>query len=467
MKDKLLRVLFALLCLSILVSGVASKEEDKGGEANVPEDDFVAVTDKGKDSELYKRYKEYEENSTLAFTGREPTFAEAFEIETNEGRAEIIGYIGDDDIVIIPSKIGENEVKGIRTGAFKDSKVRAVFVPDSVESIGQGAFEGCDDLATLRLPFIGDGGENSFLGYIFGAKSYDENAVKVPALLDMLLLGDGVSSVKENAFRGCKTLSAVILPEDLGEIGKLAFYECADLVYVGMGKVDLLGEYAFAHCTSLFDIDISGAGKVETGVLYSCTALNGITLNLHENDYFGRFFGAEAVEFNSDFVPLSLRRVTVAEGVEIIPDMAFSSCKYLTEVNLPSALRSVGVRAFYSCRSLAAIKLPEGVKSVGDDAFFYCDALAMVELPQSLESLGMQAFYGCESIKKINIPNSLKEIKSSTFYGCSSLESVTLGGTKKIGKDAFGKCDALNPVSCDEVEVADGNEALTGSSKEE
>ena len=463
---KVVVVLFLLLTVSV-VSCAEIDGKGNGAQASVPEDDFKAALDAGKDSELYNRYEEYKENATLAFKSNAECGAADFEYEICENEVMIKKYIGGENIVVLPMHIDSATVTSIAEGAFEGTSIRALYIPDTVKKIEKGALSGCDTLVTLRLPFIGDGGNNTHIGYIFGANSFDVNAVSVPPSLDMLIIGEGTDEIGENAFRGCKTLSAVILSDSVTKIDDLAFYECADLVYLSLPKrVESVGKYSFAYCRSLYSVDLTAVSEVGDGALYSCASLNTLGYNPTEEDYLGRIFGAESVEYNCDFVPESLRNINIAEGCKKIGDMTFASCKYLTSVSLPESLESVGVRAFYACRSLSGIDLPDSVKSVGDDAFFGCDAMSFASFGKSLESLGMQAFYGCKSLRKAILPQSLKEIKSSTFYGCKSLEVIELGGVKTVGKDAFGGCDALLAVSCDGIDVGEGNGALTGNKQE-
>ena len=468
MNNKMVRVLLALLCLSLFVMPVGCSDgENGGGIASVPTDDFQAANDTGKDSELYRRYAQYAENSSLAFKDCQEAADADFEYDIDAVGVAITAYMGKDNIVVLPQSIGGVPIVKICKGAFSGAGLRAVYIPDTVKQIEKGAFYECDGLTTLRLPFIGDGADQAFLGYIFGAASSDENAVRVPPSLDMLIIGDGTAEVADNALRGCKTLSAVVLSDTVASIGGLAFYECADLVYVSLGSgVESIGEYSFAYCLSLYSLDCSGVDEIGNGALYSCSSLNTIAYCPQKDDFLGRIFGAEIAEYNSDFVPVSLRNVTIAEGCDVIPNMAFSSCKYITSVTLPSSLNTVGVRAFYGCRSLREIKIPDSVKTIYDDAFFGCDAMTSAELGSYLESLGMQAFYGCKSLKSVDLPMSLQEIKPSTFYGCANLTSVSLGGVNTVGKDAFGNCISLVPISVDGITVREGNEALSGVSKD-
>jgi hypothetical protein len=178
-----------------------------------------------------------------------------------------------------------------------------------------------------------------------------------------------------------------------------------------------------------------------------------------EIQYIGYLFGAESADFNDEFLPKSLRRVTVV-GSDI-PARAFASCMYITSVTVADGVTKIGARAFYACRSLTSISLPDTVKELGDDAFFACDALVSADLGNGLEKIGMQAFYSCSSLKGVKIPVLVTEIKASTFYGCSSLENVELSNVTKVGKDAFAKCKVLTPPDTHKLlDVADGNDAL-------
>ncbi len=449
-----LTALFLILLMSLCLSLVACSEtpEEQTGEDET-EEPFEPAENNREESELYKRYEEYKENATLAFKNNAPLSKDSFSFEKTDGKVRITKYTGEETIIVIPETIDGVPVVEIAEGTFSGGSIRAVYLPDTVEVIEQGAFDNCNGLATLRLPFIGDGKVNSFVGYIFGADEPDENAIALPPSLDMIIVGDGCEGVSDEAFKGAKTLSAVILPESAEKIGKLAFYQCADLVYVECGGVSEIDEYAFGYCKSLYDIDISSAQKVADGALYSCTALNSITLSFDENDYLGRLFGAESAEYNDEFVPMSLRSVNVAEGCKKIPSRAFYSCKYITEVSLPDSLQTVGIRAFYACRSLGGVIIPDNVKLIDDDAFFGCDNLGELELGASLEIIGMQAFYGCKALKTVVCPESMTTIKASAFYGCESLESVELGGTSKVGKDAFAGCANLSSVDYSGITV--------------
>lgn len=460
----------ALILLATLASCV-QKPEEETDEPRMGKEDFSVSAEPDENAKaLATRHEEYLENSNLAFSQNQPADGALFETEARDGGVAVTAYTGSDPVVVIPEKIGGKTVVALGEQAFSGSTVRAVSVPDSVEQIGKGAFADCNNLSSLRLPFVGDGGEITHFGHIFGTDSYENQAVTVPTSLDMVILGEKTREISDNAFAHCKTLSAVVVTRELEQIGAFAFYECRDLVYFDVrNQVKRIGEYAFAYCGSLFAPSFGQVERIGVGAFYECNGMRAITLpfvgeSREENRFFGHIFGAESADFNDEFVPKSLY-VVVLGHCEEIPDRAFAGCLYIGKLVIGNGIQRIGVRAFYGCRSLTEISLPDEVTHLGDDAFFGCDNLAFVEFGKGLETIGMQAFYGCKALKTVRIPEKVTEIKPSTFALCSSLELVELNQVKKIGKDAFSGCELLSPVDLTGIEVAEGNEALSGVSE--
>ena len=411
---------------------------------------------------LAARYDEFERLLPMAFSQMTVSPESDFKVTVADGKVMVTEYIGKSDVVVIPETIDGQAVTAVAKNAFKDKKVRAIYIPDSVTLIEKSALEGIVGLATLRLPVLGDG-ENTHLGYLFGADSYEKHATKVPATVEVIILGNKITEIPDNAFAGCKSISAVALPITLEKIGSFAFYECYDLVYVKLNKVVSIGEYAFGYCSSLFKMTLDVTESVGLGALYECSSLRYLGVSVigksaNENRYIGHAFGAESADYNDEFVPESLYAVGIVNCKDI-PDRAFAGCSNMGEIILMDA-ESIGVRAFYACRLLTSVLLPDSLKTIGDDAFFGCDNLKSLELGSSVESIGMQAFYGCRALSSFEIPEKVTEIKPSTFALCVALEEIELNNVKKIGKDAFWGCKVLEAVDCSGIEVAEGNSAL-------
>lgn len=66
----------------------------------------------------------------------------------------------------------------------------------------------------------------------------------------------------------------------------------------------------------------------------------------------------------------SVRSIIVREGVTFLRDNAFDSFRNVTSVVLPSTLRSIGEKAFFLCENLSEITIPAPLDHVGAFAFF-------------------------------------------------------------------------------------------------
>ena len=109
-------------------------------------------------------------------------------------------------------------------------------------------------------------------------------------------------------------------------------------------------------------------------------------------------------------IPTILTRGGVTYTVTNIGRMAFSGCKSLRSITIPSSVISIGTWAFNSCSSLTSITMPYGVKSVGGGAFWGCKSLRSITIPSSVTSIGNLAFRACKSLTSITIPTHITNI---------------------------------------------------------
>ena len=92
----------------------------------------------------------------------------------------------------------------------------------------------------------------------------------------------------------------------------------------------------------------------------------------------------------------------IPEGVETIRSKAFYKCYELTEITLPSTLKSIEEMAFFRC-SLGELTLPEGLTFIGKDAFSYCTAIAELTIPATVTQIDEYAFYNCTALKNLTM----------------------------------------------------------------
>ena len=162
---------------------------------------------------------------------------------------------------------------------------------------------------------------------------------------------------------------------------------------------------------------------------------------------------------------VELKEYTVRKGTRVICHWAFSRCKSLTSLTLPSSLQSIGFCAFGGCSSLSSLTLPSSLQSIENCAFEYCNSLTSLTLPSSLQSIGDSAFYGCESLSSLTLPSSLQSIGDRAFLGCKSLSSLTLPSSlQSIGDSAFNCCESLSSLTLPSSLKSIGDGAFGGCS---
>jgi len=137
----------------------------------------------------------------------------------------------------------------------------------------------------------------------------------------------------------------------------------------------------------------------------------------------------------------SLTQISIPSSVRTIGDNAFSNCKKLKEVILCEGLLEIGNWAFCHCEALKSIRIPSTVTSIHECAFFYCGGMKEVVLCEGLLAIGMMAFIECTSLKQITIPSSVSMIGKTAFKQCRKLERVDLcEGLVEVGDSAFYGC---------------------------
>lgn len=141
-------------------------------------------------------------------------------------------------------------------------------IPDSVTTVGGGAFVGCWMLASVviaeSVTFIGHGAfarcEN--LGSMIIPDSVTFLGISVfrdcPRLA-RVTMGGNVSSIKGDTFANCSNLESITISHSVVSIGAFAFINCRSLASITIpGNVARIGNGAFAGCTSLASVTFEG-----------------------------------------------------------------------------------------------------------------------------------------------------------------------------------------------------------------
>ena len=257
-----------------------------------------------------------------------------------------------------------------------------------------------ENMTRNRKVIVVGGVQNNNLGVMkTGLKNLysKDNSIRVD--LD-LLHTTALTEIKKEAFKECKNLSNVEIPEGVTSIGDSAFYKCANLSSIEIPEgIIRISEETFSGCTSLTSVTIpDSVTSIENSAFYGCT---------------------------------SLSSVTIPDSVTSIEDYAFYECTSLTSVTIPNSVTSIGEYAFSRCTSLATVTILDSVTSIGDRAFSECTSLTSVTM-NSVTSIGDRTFSTCTSLTSVTIPGSVTSIGREAFFYCTSLTSVVFEDTTSV-----------------------------------
>lgn len=246
-----------------------------------------------------------------------------------DGTAQITGYTGRDESLVIPARLDGYAVSSIGESAFYGcTSLSAVTISEGIVSIEDFAFESCTSLLTITVPdsvlFVGT---NPFvdcdkLRYIVVSARHPALSVAGGVLFDK-------AEKRLICYPSAYAAEKYAVPKDTQTIGALAFYGSKSLQEVIIPQsVAAIGESAFEGCSALRAVNLPG-------------------------------------------------------GITEIPSRTFAWCSSLAEVTIPDSVLTIGDEAFTWCRNLQRAAVPESVESISESAFGWCSRLTLAVRPGS------------------------------------------------------------------------------------
>ena len=127
----------------------------------------------------------------------------------------------------------------------------------------------------------------------YGDKEYSGD-ITIPSSIKVNDLEYTVKEIKENTFRGCRSLTSVTIPNSVTSIAEETFYNCSGLTSVTIpNSVTSIGELAFWSCSSLTSVSIpNSVASIGSYAFYDCSGLTSVTipnsLTIIEHNEIGR-----------------------------------------------------------------------------------------------------------------------------------------------------------------------------------
>ena len=434
-------------------------------------------------------------------------------------------------------------VRYIGARAFVNTAITQIALPDTLLDMGGNVAAGTLYTTTISI------GDSSHFAFSEDGVLYNRDMTKLYACPTRaegtITIPDTTTNICQDAFFGCFRLVYLNLPENVGVIGPSAFNvsgiwpglsasestpklnavfyngdrpDAADDIYDG-APTDLTS-YAFTDDWSglvswkgraVRPIDNTNppvlAYKDPTGITWHYRIVDG-SAEIYNEDADGRPVAAISPisttgasyaqkDENGNTIYASALRIPASingYAVTRIGAQAFSDCRAIPYIGIPSSVLSIGARAFAGCAAAKAISaadsvpfnvqdgtiaIPNGVTHIGYHAFEGITA-ASVALPYTITSLDGNPVAGCAFVGTLAIDaacpryysanNLVYDKKMSTLvavpanydgitvaplatvttigpealFGCENLESVSLpDGLKTISASAFAGCSGL------------------------
>ena len=399
-----------------------------------------------------------------------------------------------------------NSVTTIGDQAFLGcTGLTSIDIPNSVTSIGSNAFLGCSGLTSIKVEtgntkYDSRDNCNAIIETATNTLIAGCNATTIP---------NSVTSIGNYAFNGCEALTSITIPNSVTSIGVSAFYGCTGLTSITIpNSVTSIGDQAFRGCTGLTSITIPNSVRsIGERVFYGC-ALTSINLpeGLTEiGSYAFSYNSLQEIRLPASVVKLGdnpfaaqrdanqngcLQRIVVAEGnpaYEVAAGALYT--KGLTEIvcfpsnggtsfTMPATLRRIGISAFsgskvrdvYFTSPVIEGQGASGLASDAEEMNFYVDDLAVfcrfnpiddydgslylpwhdfnlyhkgslvtdLVIPEGIDTLCTEAFVRCKSIRSVTFPSTFRYTRQYTFWDCPNLKRVVLNeGLEGLGVFSF------------------------------
>ncbi len=391
------------------------------------------------------------------------------------------------EYLVVPSTYKDKPVVEIADQAFYFSTLnpKHLVLPDSIQILGDSVLYPYIETITIGkgLKTIddfsfgnGNGGcenlrqitispDNPYFKMVDGVMySKDgKTLVKYPAKLEgtQFTIDNKVEKIWSCAFEATQNLNKVVIPDNVTAMMHHAFCNSKiTAIDIGLG-IETIPEYAFASC-NIVNAKLEGNIKTIEYRAFYYSAVKTITFgakvtSIGDQAFQGSWY-ISAIDIPDNVKTLgtyafaetaSVTRIVIGSGIDNIPDSAFeSSASSSTNptITIGGNVKTIGKKAFSGAK-ISSITIPASVTTIGDGAFGMCAKLTEIVIPNTVKSIGEACFQDCKLLAEVTLSNQLTEIPNNAFYRCEMLTSITIpNSVKTIGDGAFATCKKLDTI---------------------
>ena len=325
------------------------------------------------------------------------------------------------------------------------SNINIIF-PSTVSSIGNNAFINCTTLTNITIPI--------------SVTSIGTSAFQGCNKLSTISIPNSITNINDNTFNSCTMLTSVIISSSVTNIGTNAFLTCNALrVIIIPSSVTSIGATAFKGCSVLTSVILERISPQSLTIL-GTNCFNGMGFTVTNYESVTNMFkmgytrsnlitsGISENIVNNATIDLFLilsEDKTIVTGYNSAIEV--SSSGYDIIVTFPSSVTMISASAFLNCPTLKFITIPTSVTSIGANAFKGCAKLSTITIPNSVTNISDNTFQNCPMLTSLIISSSVTSIGTSAFQDCIRLYNVTIpNNVTSIGASAFQGCIALSYI---------------------
>ena len=371
---------------------------------------------------------------TAAFAAddTEGTTSSGFDYEIKDGIVTVTGYSGEDRETVtkltVPKTISGIAVTKIGRNAFSDMKaLSSVKLPDGLERMEDNVFWGCESLKELTLPKGIPLNAIASYSYIGGwGSTFRESYI------EKIILEDGAQYVPTDLCYGADHIRTVVIPDTVTEIGESAF-QCAAITEITLpDSVKKIGRKAFKN-SGITEITLpEGLEEMGSSVFENCEGITELTVP------------STLTEAKWALCNSRIETLTVADGMETLPERIAEEDTALRTVNLPRSVTSLGYAAFVKT-GITEFTVPKQITA--GEACFEESALETVSFEDGLERIPNKMFQNTKNLKTINWTPDITEIGENAFRYSTGLETVEIPDTvQTIERSAFEHCEGITAL---------------------
>ena len=326
------------------------------------------------------------------------------------------------------------------------SALTSIIIPNSVPNIGCEAFRGCSSQTSISV----DEGSNKYDSRDDCNAIIETASNTLIGGCKNTVIPNSVTSIGKGAFFGHQGLTSISIPSSVTKIDDYAFDGCLGLTSITIpNSVTSIGIEVFRDCSALTSIRVAeGNNKydsrencnaiIETA---SNTLISGCKRTVIPNS-------VTSIGRGAFFECTGLTSITIPNSVTSIGSEAFRYCKGLTSITIPSSVTSIGSNAFRDCKGLTSIAISNSVTSIDYNAFFGCSGLMSVHVGWDAPlGIGESIFSGSNYYNAtLYVPKGTKALYETADVWKDFGNIVEMDETITIGDEGMGTYCSTNAL---------------------